>query len=63
VNIDLTTYCICRVVLAEKMLANPADEKFRKAFNALRQALIDENESTQTIVAASREPALLRRQI
>jgi hypothetical protein len=62
VNIDLDTYCTCRVALAIAMLKEPNDPKFRKAFNALRQALIDEDNSAHAIIAASRVPALLQRQ-
>ena len=43
-NIDLDTYIACRVALAIAMLREPANPKHRKAFNALRQALLDENE-------------------
>lgn len=43
-NIDLDTYITCRVALAVAMLKDPGNPKYRKAFNALRQSLIDENE-------------------
>jgi hypothetical protein len=43
-TIDLDTYCVCRVALAIAMLKEPGDPKFRKAFNALRQSLVEENE-------------------
>jgi hypothetical protein len=62
-NIDLDTYVAARVALAMAMFKEPNDPKFRKAFNALRQALVDENNSAQAIIAASRLPALLRQQI
>jgi hypothetical protein len=62
VNVDLDTYCVCRIALAIAMLKEPHDPKFRKAFNALRQALIDEDNSAHAIIAASRIPALTRLQ-
>lgn len=58
-RITLEVYCICRVVLAEKMIANPSDEKYAKAFNALRQSLIEENERE---AQQDSLPQLLRRQ-
>lgn len=65
-NIDLETYIVCRVALAAAKLANPSEEKYAKAFNALRQALIDENErelnSTENLITASKRPALVRSQ-
>jgi hypothetical protein len=62
-EISLETFATCRVALAQMMLLAPNEPKFRRAFNALRQALIDENDSTQSIIEASRQPALLRAQI
>jgi len=64
--IDLETYIVCRVALAAAKLANPGEAKYAKAFDALRQALVDENErelnSTENIITASRRPALVRSQ-
>jgi hypothetical protein len=61
-TIDLDTYIAARVALAMAMLREPANPKHRIAFNALRQALIDEDNSAHAIIAKSREPALLRPQ-
>jgi len=58
-NIDLECYVIARVALAQMMLLAPNEPKYRRAFNALRQALIEENERLERQGAL---PALVRLQ-
>ena len=61
-DISLETFATCRVALAKQMLAEPENTRLRTAFNALRQALIEENDSTQSIIEQSRLPAFTRLQ-
>ena len=42
--IDLDTYCACRIALAMAILAEPGNPRHRRAFNALHDALVNEND-------------------
>lgn len=44
-NVSLDTYVVCRVALAHMMLLEPHNTKYRVAFDALRQSLVDENDT------------------
>lgn len=59
-NLSLESYCAIRIALAEKMLRD-SDPRLRIAFTELRREMF--KETTQSIIAASYEPALLKRQV
>lgn len=59
VKITLADYVVCRVVLGEKMLANPSDEKYRRTYESLRRAYEQETEREAN---QDQLPMLLRRQ-
>lgn len=44
-TLDLQTYCVCRIALAQMMLSHPGEQKYRIAYESLRQSLLDENEA------------------